>query len=60
MGLYILTNLHWSINELLSFMMLKMFLNYIQCLIKKIYEIKTIKRILYFEKCKKYIILHIN
>jgi hypothetical protein len=31
--LHILTNLHWSINELLSFMMLKMSLNYIQCLI---------------------------
>jgi hypothetical protein len=27
MGLYILTNFHWSINELLLFMMLKMSLN---------------------------------
>jgi len=29
MGLYLLTNLHWSINVLLLFMMLKVSLNYI-------------------------------
>jgi hypothetical protein len=40
MGLYILTNLHLSIDELLSFMMLKMSLNYIQCLIKKFTKLK--------------------
>jgi hypothetical protein len=32
--LHILTNLHWSIDELLSFMMLKISLNYISSLIK--------------------------
>jgi len=34
--LHILINLHLSINELLSFMMLKMSLNYIYYLIKKL------------------------
>jgi hypothetical protein len=40
MGLYILTNFHWPINELSSFMMLKMSLNYIQCLIKNFTKLK--------------------
>ncbi len=41
---YLHSNLHWSINELLSFMMLKMTLNYNFYL--KYYQVKKIKQIL--------------